>query len=717
MKTTKKIKKIISLLLVIVLLLSFVACKKTPDESSSSSSRTEQSESSSSQKPNESSNPNESSKPDESSKPGESSETSGSSEIGGSTIPGDTHEHTYSSEWSMDMEYHWREATCEHTDEMADKGSHSFSNGSCTVCSMPLAGTEGLVYELSEDGTYYILSDMGQASGSSVVIIPDYYNGKPVKEIGDEAFAYNTTMKTLYLPSTVEKIGVSSFSNCRALSTINFSEGLKTIGENAFQHCTSLLYVRLPDGLETISESAFIQSGNLHLVYVPKSVKTVGNWPFNICDELTVLFEASEEFSGLARYWDDMKMQIVKREWGCTDNFGETEDGIIWCEKADGTITICGFNERYTSDDGSVAIINISLVIPDEIDGKTVTGITNYAFRDITAMKKLVLPKTISKINNYALCGDKDNLTPVPSIEISSENPYYYVENNEIIQKSNGKIIGNNGAYIYFGEYPQTIKASSVTITSTKDSRGYYKGSDGEWYAKITAKKPYEGKTVSNYDTRLESGFWDPYTFTNGETVIWGNSYYFKVEPIRWRIMDEKNGKSFIICENVLSVTTDDNYLQIWKDTALRTWLNDDFYSVAFDSDEQGQILTSDVTNDTRGWLVSTDEVTQDKVYIPSYYELGLERYGFNGNLGSSGGENAPNRRKIATDYSIAMGVCLISNATIDELAAEGITVTGREGEYMLRTESYFMLADGSDDNSSHMRDDFGIVPVLWIEE
>ena len=46
------------------------------------------------------------------------------------------------------------------------------------------------------------------------------------------------------------------------------------------------------------------------------------------------------------------------------------------------------------------------------------------------------------------------------------------------------------GDYIYFGEYPQTIKANDVQITDTVDSRGYYLGADGEYYAKVVSN-PY----------------------------------------------------------------------------------------------------------------------------------------------------------------------------------------------------------------------------------
>lgn len=60
----------------------------------------------------------------------------------------DTHEHTYSTEWTSDATSHWHAATCEHTSEVSDKAAHSFNEGvvtkeateteeatyTCTVC-------------------------------------------------------------------------------------------------------------------------------------------------------------------------------------------------------------------------------------------------------------------------------------------------------------------------------------------------------------------------------------------------------------------------------------------------------------------------------------------------------------------------------------------------------------------------------------------------------
>lgn len=61
----------------------------------------------------------------------------------------------------------------------------------------------------------------------------------------------------------------------------------------------------------------------------------------------------------------------------------------------DGTATISGFNNRNAGHSGE-------LVIPSEIDGYTVTGIGDYAFRKESGISKLVLPSTVSEIGDFA---------------------------------------------------------------------------------------------------------------------------------------------------------------------------------------------------------------------------------------------------------------------------------------------------------------------------
>ena len=204
---------------------------------------------------------------------------------------------------------------------------------------------------------------------------------------------------------------------------------------------------------------------------------------------------------------------------------------------------------------------------------------------------------------------------------VSTEGSVNYVrvnENNELDE---------DGGYILFGQYPQTIKASNVNIISnTPDADGYYLGSDGERYAKVVAD-PYN------------SG----YTFSNNSSVTSGNTYYFKVEPIRWRILSESNGKAFIFCDSMLvnhyyhhtsSSTTIDGqtvYANNYANSDIRAWLNDEFYKTAFGDLQQALIQTTEVDNSAQSTDSSSNryacENTFDKVFLLSYDEITDSKY------------------------------------------------------------------------------------------
>ena len=195
------------------------------------------------------------------------------------------------------------------------------------------------------------------------------------------------------------------------------------------------------------------------------------------------------------------------------------------------------------------------------------------------------------------------------------------------------------GNYIYFGEYPQTLKASNVTITTTTDNRGYYLGSDGFYYAKVVADP-----NGSNYK------------FSTGATVNAGQIYYFKVEPIRWRILSEDMEEAFVLCDSIIANKAYDSSNNNYANSDIRLWLNTEFYDTAFSKLQRDLILTTMVDNSISSTGYSSNqytcENTNDKVFLLSYTEVINSDYGF-----SSTGSTNDNARKIATsDYSRATG-------------------------------------------------------------
>ena len=220
------------------------------------------------------------------------------------------------------------------------------------------------------------------------------------------------------------------------------------------------------------------------------------------------------------------------------------------------------------------------------------------------------------------------------SLVLSVYYTYHVYEGSTCAICGSQKVYEIEGEYIYFGEYPQSIKEEGVTITSETNTKGYYKGSDGEWYAKVVAN-PWEGS----------------YTFSNGSAVTSGTTYYFKVEPIKWRILESDGETAFIVCESIIANKRYDYDSNNYAESEIRAWLNNEFYATAFSELQQSIILTTEVDNSASSTASSSNqyacENTFDKVFLLSYKEAVNTNYF----------DSYVSRERITSDYSRATGV------------------------------------------------------------
>ena len=98
---------------------------------------------------------------------------------------------------------------------------HIWQNNACTVCHTRYSVAECLDLELSEDGTYYIITGIGTFTGTTLEI-PSTYNNKIVKEIADYAFANCTFVTKAIIPISITKIGRGAAFGCTGLREIEF---------------------------------------------------------------------------------------------------------------------------------------------------------------------------------------------------------------------------------------------------------------------------------------------------------------------------------------------------------------------------------------------------------------------------------------------------------------------------------------------------------------
>ncbi len=206
----------------------------------------------------------------------------------------------------------------------------------------------------------------------------------------------------------------------------------------------------------------------------------------------------------------------------------------------------------------------------------------------------------------------------------------------------------NGLTYINFGSYPQTIVSDIELINNlnnvTKTNNRNYYEYNGEEYMKISAT-PFEFEEEQPGQV-----------FSNNEEVIEGEIYWFKIEPIKWRVLENNNGDYKLLSSVALDLQDFDEESNNYKNSEIRKWLNNDFYNKAFNNQEKEFIKITLVDNR----LISTRdkkneyicENTKDNVYLLSVHDVTNGNYGFDNNT-----DNCVARQIKVTDFAIAKGV------------------------------------------------------------
>ncbi|MBR2660314.1 MAG: hypothetical protein IKH81_01285 [Clostridia bacterium] len=140
---------------------------------------------------------------------------------------------------------------------------------------------------------------------------------------------------------------------------------------------------------------------------------------------------------------------------------------------------------------------------------------------------------------------------------------------------------------------------------------------DGKFCSNCGAKKPGENNyQVGEY---VSLGRWEQ----NGDSSD-------GAEKIWWVIIDKKGDKLFLLSHKALANLpfNKTSNKAAWGSCSLRKWLNNDFYTSAFNKDERAAIQTTKVQDNkehtyyewnTKGRLSGT---TEDKVFLLSFLEV-----------------------------------------------------------------------------------------------
>jgi hypothetical protein len=121
----------------------------------------------------------------------------------------------------------------------------------------------------------------------SEIIIPNSFNGLPVRGIGRFGFHRYTDLTSITIPSSVTWIGGAAFMSCTSLTSVTFElpSSLTSIGAAAFSGCTSLSGIFIPSSVTRIDDETFMNCTSLTSVTfeLPSSVTSIGASAFSGC--------------------------------------------------------------------------------------------------------------------------------------------------------------------------------------------------------------------------------------------------------------------------------------------------------------------------------------------------------------------------------------------------------------------------------------------------
>ncbi len=593
-------------------------------------------------------------------------------------------------------------------DSVTSIGGNAFSG--CTSLQFNEYG--GAKYLGNKVNPYVVLYDVTDTSVTSFEIMAQ------TKIIYDGAFSGCSGLTSIVIPDSVTSIGEDAFSGCSGLTSVTIPDSVTSIGYWAFYGCSGLTSITIPFVGEKMDGTGSTSFGYIFGYDVPESLKeviitggeSIADNAFEGCTSLTTITipgtvtELGDDvFAGYPSLGKIIFQGTIEQWEALESNSNGNDKLVVECSDGryrffvtydlDGGVNAAGNPSGYTvltlgGADGSIALADPTKLYDSNGDGSVEVAPDGYTFlgwyKDASFEQKVTsLTLDLGDVTLYAKWGEPTSQT-------------------ETVQ-----VYTREGDYIYFGEYPQTIKSSDVTVGDVADEDGYYLGSDGKRYAKVVAD-PYNS-----------SG----YTFSDGSKVTSGNTYYFKVEPIRWRILSEDGESAFILADGIVanhyyhhtssSATIDGKevYANNYKHSDIRAWLNDEFLNTAFGKVAQSLIETTEVDNSVYSTGISSNkfacEDTFDKVFLLSYREVTDSAYGF----ASSSSTFDTARRMTVSDYARSTGAYMNTSSSSfgcgdwwlrspDRSYSDDARVVDRNG-YAVSSYVYF--------------DHYGVVPALNI--
>lgn len=261
--------------------------------------------------------------------------------------------------------------------------------------------------------TETVLTDGSACSGAVTI-------GAGVTSIADSAFADNTNLTSVTIPTSVTTIGMGAFYGT-ALTSVTIPNSVTTLEENAFFGNESLTSVTIGNSLGVIGNYAFYENTALTEVVIGDSVTIIGEGAFQKTALTSLTIPDTVTTIGSDAFQDSSLSSVVIGNSVRTIGSGAFQNTRLTSLVIPNSVTTIGENAFRESTLTSVSFGNsvrsigrhafqqtrlTSLVIPN-----SVTTIGDDAFRE-TAISSVVISDSVNIIENGTFFGN-DSLTSV----------------------------------------------------------------------------------------------------------------------------------------------------------------------------------------------------------------------------------------------------------------------------------------------------------------
>ena len=437
------------------------------------------------------------------------------------------HNHKYSKLWTSDEEEHWRQASCEHTDLIVNRGAHTFDNGvqttdpteyeegvltfTCTVCkytkTQPISRLPHTHTFDTDNYEYNSKYHWHNATCEhSYLSTPAQLHNRPINNVCIDCGHLAESQKLSYtlLPDgSYEVVGRGECTDTQIVIPATYEgKPVTSIGAYAFQHHNGGIGIHrvvIPSTVTKISEGAFYEQFSLKEVIfegksslnkiedyafyrcdefltsftIPMSVKYIGEAVFQTCEKLTeiVVEEGNAYYKSIdGHLYTADGTKLLQYALGKTDTEFVVPDSVS--ELGIGVFASSPYLNKITFNiDSAITTIPkhafyYSVFINEIQLPEAVTVIEESAFSFCQALKVINIPQNLVTVGNEAfnLCKSLPDFEIPATVKTIGANAFAYCESLTRIDIPDGvTYIGDSAMEGCIGAIEITIPKSVIS--------------------------------------------------------------------------------------------------------------------------------------------------------------------------------------------------------------------------------------------------------------